>query len=155
MYTSPSSAPANPLDDEIERDVVAALAEDVGSGDLTARLVPADIVTRATVVARENAVSVSYTHLDVYKRQITSRMASSAPTKDGKVTRKHRSVSITSPPACRRKDLATSTAVAPFRSTIRTSGTNARAAMVMASGCTERLPTPIRAHQKLPTVVLY
>lgn len=56
MYTSPSSAPANPLDDEIERNVVAALAEDVGSGDLTAQLVPADIVTRATVVARENAV---------------------------------------------------------------------------------------------------
>ena len=41
---------------QIERNVVAALAEDVGSGDLTARLVPADIVTRATVVARENAV---------------------------------------------------------------------------------------------------
>lgn len=56
MNTPPSSAPANPLDDEIERNVAAALAEDVGDGDLTARLVPADVLTRATVVAREDAV---------------------------------------------------------------------------------------------------
>lgn len=56
MNTSHSSAPANSLDEEIEHDVAAALAEDVGNGDLTAQLVPADIVTRATVIARETAV---------------------------------------------------------------------------------------------------
>lgn len=41
---------------EIERNVAAALAEDVGSGDLTAQLVGADAVRRATIVSRENAV---------------------------------------------------------------------------------------------------
>ena len=41
---------------EIERNVDAALAEDVGSGDLTAQLVPAGGVTQATVISRENAV---------------------------------------------------------------------------------------------------
>jgi len=41
---------------EIERNVDAALAEDVGSGDLTAQLVPAGVVTQATVISRENAV---------------------------------------------------------------------------------------------------
>jgi nicotinate-nucleotide pyrophosphorylase (carboxylating) len=41
---------------EIERNVAAALAEDVGSGDLTAQLVAADAISRATVVSRENAV---------------------------------------------------------------------------------------------------
>ena len=46
----------NLLDAEIELNVAAALAEDVGSGDLTAQLVPADAQTRATVIARENAV---------------------------------------------------------------------------------------------------
>ena len=44
------------LDAEIERNVIAALTEDVGSGDLTAQLVPADLVSRAQVIARENAV---------------------------------------------------------------------------------------------------
>ena len=44
------------LEAEIERNVVAALAEDVGSGDLTAQLVPATVRSRATVVARENAI---------------------------------------------------------------------------------------------------
>ena len=44
------------LDAEIERNVAAALAEDVGSGDLTARLVPASEIGRATVIAREHAV---------------------------------------------------------------------------------------------------
>jgi nicotinate-nucleotide pyrophosphorylase (carboxylating) len=49
-------APAHPLDAYIEHNVAAALAEDVGGGDLTAQLVPADVLTRATVVSREHAV---------------------------------------------------------------------------------------------------
>ncbi len=44
------------LDAEIERNVAAALTEDVGSGDLTAQLVPAGEHRRATVIARENAI---------------------------------------------------------------------------------------------------
>jgi nicotinate-nucleotide pyrophosphorylase (carboxylating) len=44
------------LDTEIERNVSAALAEDVGNGDLTAQLVPAGSLGRATVISRENAV---------------------------------------------------------------------------------------------------
>jgi nicotinate-nucleotide pyrophosphorylase (carboxylating) len=43
-------------DSEIERNVAAALAEDVGEGDLTARLVPAERSARAIVVSRESAV---------------------------------------------------------------------------------------------------
>lgn len=44
-----------PLDAEIDRNVAAALAEDVGPGDLTAALIPADRQAEATVVAREAA----------------------------------------------------------------------------------------------------
>lgn len=44
------------LDAEIERNVTVALSEDVGSGDLTAQLVPVGVRSRASVVARENAV---------------------------------------------------------------------------------------------------
>ena len=54
-----SPAPALPdylNDSEIERNVAAALSEDVGSGDLTAQLVPAGRIARATIVSREHAV---------------------------------------------------------------------------------------------------
>ena len=44
------------LEKEIERNVDAALAEDVGDGDLTAQLVPAEITGNASVIARESAV---------------------------------------------------------------------------------------------------
>ena len=54
MTTTDSASSA--LTAAIERNVAAALAEDVGSGDLTAQLVAADAVRRATIVSREDAV---------------------------------------------------------------------------------------------------
>lgn len=45
-----------PLNDAIDRNVDAALAEDVGSGDLTASLVDPGTCSRATVIARETAI---------------------------------------------------------------------------------------------------
>ncbi len=47
---------ADLLASEIERNVAAALAEDVGRGDLTAQLVPSGAHGRATVIARQEAV---------------------------------------------------------------------------------------------------
>ena len=41
---------------EIDHNVAAALAEDVGGGDLTAQLVPAAAAGLATVISRESAV---------------------------------------------------------------------------------------------------
>jgi len=45
-----------PLTAEITRNVDAALTEDIGPGDLTAGLVPADRIARATVISREPGV---------------------------------------------------------------------------------------------------
>lgn len=45
-----------PLAAEISRNVAAALVEDIGAGDLTAGLVPADRIARATVISREDGV---------------------------------------------------------------------------------------------------
>ena len=45
-----------PLADEIHRNVEAALSEDIGAGDLTASLVPANRRVRATVISREPGV---------------------------------------------------------------------------------------------------
>ena len=48
-------APAE-LEDVIRDDVRRALAEDIGAGDITAELVPADSQARASVISREQAV---------------------------------------------------------------------------------------------------
>ncbi len=45
-----------PLPEEINRNVTAALAEDVGAGDLTASLVPGERRVKATVICREAGV---------------------------------------------------------------------------------------------------
>jgi nicotinate-nucleotide pyrophosphorylase (carboxylating) len=45
-----------PLTEEITRNVTAALAEDVGAGDLTASLVPGERRVKATVICREPGV---------------------------------------------------------------------------------------------------
>ena len=45
-----------PLEAEIIRNVDAALAEDIGPGDLTASLIPAERIARATVISREPGV---------------------------------------------------------------------------------------------------
>lgn len=44
------------LHDEIRANVQRALQEDIGSGDLTASLIPVDKILQATVISRENAV---------------------------------------------------------------------------------------------------
>jgi nicotinate-nucleotide pyrophosphorylase (carboxylating) len=51
--------------------VARALAEDVGSGDITAALVPADSSARATVVTRENAVLCGRPWFDATFRQLS------------------------------------------------------------------------------------
>lgn len=56
MTKPPASVPASSLAEEIDRNVTAALAEDVGTGDLTAQLVPAEDVARAAVISREHAI---------------------------------------------------------------------------------------------------
>jgi nicotinate-nucleotide pyrophosphorylase (carboxylating) len=44
------------LEETVTRDVTRALAEDVGAGDLTARLIPVDRQARARLMTRENGV---------------------------------------------------------------------------------------------------
>lgn len=41
---------------EVQRSVAASLAEDIGTGDLTARLIPASRTARGRVITREDAV---------------------------------------------------------------------------------------------------
>lgn len=58
------------LPDDIPETVARALAEDVGAGDLTARLVPAHVVAEATVVTREDMVLCGQPWFDEVYRQL-------------------------------------------------------------------------------------
>ena len=75
MSNSDPPADVAGLDDaEIARQVRDALNEDLGDGDLTAALVPADAQTTARVVARETAVLCGRRWFDEVFRQIDSSL---------------------------------------------------------------------------------
>lgn len=61
---------AHPLPPDLAAQVARALAEDVGSGDLTAALVPAGRQGRATVITREAAVLCGQPWVDEVFRQV-------------------------------------------------------------------------------------
>jgi len=58
----------------VAQTVATALREDVGSGDLTAQLIPADRTARATVITREDAVLCGTAWFDEVFRQIDPRV---------------------------------------------------------------------------------
>ncbi|MHA6492534.1 carboxylating nicotinate-nucleotide diphosphorylase [Pseudomonas borbori] len=71
------------LTDEIEANVRIALAEDIGSGDITAQLIPAERMARATVITRESAVICGTAWVDAVFRQLDSRVVVSWQVADG------------------------------------------------------------------------
>ena len=60
---------------EIEANVRRALAEDLGSGDITARLIPAERLAKATIITREAAVISGTAWVDTVFRQLDPRVA--------------------------------------------------------------------------------
>jgi nicotinate-nucleotide pyrophosphorylase (carboxylating) len=69
--------------DYVSRTVRAALDEDLGSGDLTAQLIPADRVSSAHVVTREDAVLCGTSWFDEVFRQLDARVRVTWKTADG------------------------------------------------------------------------
>lgn len=60
---------------EVEANVRRALLEDVGSGDLTAQLIPAERLAKATVISRDAAVIAGTAWVDAVFRQLDPRVA--------------------------------------------------------------------------------
>ncbi|WP_373389175.1 carboxylating nicotinate-nucleotide diphosphorylase [Pseudomonas alcaligenes] len=60
---------------EIDANVRCALREDIGSGDITAQLIPAERLARATVITREPAVVCGTAWVDAVFRQLDPRVA--------------------------------------------------------------------------------
>ncbi|MBV2207017.1 carboxylating nicotinate-nucleotide diphosphorylase [Stutzerimonas degradans] len=63
------------LSAEIDATVRRALAEDIGSGDITAQLIPAERLAHASVITREAAVISGVAWVDAVFRQLDPRVA--------------------------------------------------------------------------------
>jgi nicotinate-nucleotide pyrophosphorylase (carboxylating) len=72
-----------PLPSDLLLQVERALAEDVGSGDLTAALIPADRLGRATVITREAAIVCGIPYVDASFRQVDARVQVSWAAREG------------------------------------------------------------------------
>ncbi|MGH8354840.1 MAG: carboxylating nicotinate-nucleotide diphosphorylase [Pseudomonas sp.] len=68
---------------EIEANARRALAEDIGSGDITAQLIPAERLAHATVITREAAVICGSAWVDAVFRQLEPRVAVHWQVRDG------------------------------------------------------------------------
>ena len=71
----------------VRQTVATALLEDVGSGDLTAQLIPADRIARASVITREDAVLCGTAWFDEVFRQIDPHARVSWSVRDGERVR--------------------------------------------------------------------
>jgi nicotinate-nucleotide pyrophosphorylase (carboxylating) len=78
-----------PAADYISKTVAAALSEDIGSGDLTAQLIPAARAARATVITREAAVLCGRAWVDEVFRQLDSSIRISWSVADGERIREN------------------------------------------------------------------
>jgi len=63
-----------PVPSNLSRQVADALSEDIGSGDLTASLIPAERLGRATVITREAAVICGIPYVDAAFHQVDARV---------------------------------------------------------------------------------
>jgi len=71
------------LSGEIQANVRAALAEDVGSGDITAQLIPAERDASARIITRENATIAGTAWVDEVFRQLDPRVQVKWQVRDG------------------------------------------------------------------------
>jgi nicotinate-nucleotide pyrophosphorylase (carboxylating) len=68
---------------DLARQVAAALAEDIGAGDLTAALIPAERLGSATVITREAAIICGIPYVEASFRQIDARVSLSWQVSEG------------------------------------------------------------------------
>ncbi|BBI63508.1 hypothetical protein HSBAA_48140 [Vreelandella sulfidaeris] len=64
----------NMLDEAARRNAIAALEEDIGSGDITARLVSGMCEAEASIITKEDAVVCGTTWVDEIFKQIDPRV---------------------------------------------------------------------------------
>jgi nicotinate-nucleotide pyrophosphorylase (carboxylating) len=65
--------PSVPVPSDLPQQVAGALAEDIGSGDLTAALIPAERLGRASVITRESAIACGVPYVEAVFAQVDAR----------------------------------------------------------------------------------
>lgn len=73
----------NDLDSVIHKNVIDALAEDIGSGDITAQLIPENTLATAHVITREDSVICGSQWVNEVFRQVDERINVTWHVKDG------------------------------------------------------------------------
>jgi nicotinate-nucleotide pyrophosphorylase (carboxylating) len=74
--SAPQPASASvPVPADLPQQVATALAEDIGSGDLTAALIPSEQAGRATVITREAAIICGIPYVEACFRQVDARVS--------------------------------------------------------------------------------
>ncbi len=71
----PGLEPTVPVPADLPQQVASALAEDIRGGDLTAALIPAEKIGRATVITREAAILCGIPYVEATFRQVDSRVS--------------------------------------------------------------------------------
>jgi nicotinate-nucleotide pyrophosphorylase (carboxylating) len=66
--------PSVPVPQDLPQQVAAALAEDIGPGDLTAALIPPERTGRATVITREAAILCGIPYVEACFKQVDPRV---------------------------------------------------------------------------------
>ena len=87
------------LDEDLLRTVRAALDEDIGSGDITAALIPGEQTTTATVICRETAVVCGQAWFNAVFAELDSRISISWLVHDGDTVRENETLCTLSGPA--------------------------------------------------------
>ncbi|MFK7974960.1 MAG: carboxylating nicotinate-nucleotide diphosphorylase [Halioglobus sp.] len=85
MSPHPNTTPAQnaAIDEAVVANVRAALAEDIGSGDITAALIPADALARARVITREEGVMCGVQWVNEVFAQVDADVQINWETADG------------------------------------------------------------------------
>ena len=87
------------LDEDLLRTVRAALDEDIGSGDITAALIPGEQTTTATVICRETAVVCGQAWFNAVFAELDSRISITWLVRDGDTVRDNDTLCTLSGPA--------------------------------------------------------
>jgi nicotinate-nucleotide pyrophosphorylase (carboxylating) len=91
--------PAVPIPKDLPRQVAAALAEDIGSGDLTAALIPPEKSGRAIVMTREAAILCGIPYVEESFRQVDSGVSFQWRAAEGDPVRADQTLFIVEGPA--------------------------------------------------------
>jgi nicotinate-nucleotide pyrophosphorylase (carboxylating) len=84
---------------DLARQVAAALAEDIGAGDLTAALIPVARTGHATVITREAAIICGIPYVDETFRQIDAHVAVSWQVREGEAAQPNQTLFTLEGPA--------------------------------------------------------